>query len=479
MARDVDDSAAISLSWIPKIIGTAVNFLSGSNNNQQRDYFEYEAREYDDDEDDSGAIIQSIIRGPPVRTWTDANGTVHRVPFYWGQLPVIKSTGLQARELHELLLRAAEDDESGAGIFNIVKNVGSLLFHGISALTGGSNNQQQRRELYELVARAADGELSESDAINLTSILKGGLSLIPTVLGFLPHGSSGNSTSSRREYDDVYELLARDADDDESGAGIFNIVKNVGSLIFHGISALTGSNNNQQQRREFVEIMTRAASDEMTESDAINLKNIVKVGLPFIGPIINGITSLIPSHSSNGTNARRELEGAYTLLARAVEDDDESGAGIFNIIKTVGGALIKGIGALTGGSSNQQQQRREYDTVFELLARAAEDDDESGAGIFNIVKNVGSLIFHGISALTGSNNQQQQRRDYDAVYELLARAAEDDDESGAGLFSIFKTVGGALLKGIGALTGGGNNQQQRRAFEDIVELVARADYDME
>lgn len=55
-------------------------------------------------------------------------------------------------------------------------------------MAGCSNQQQQRRELYELVARAADGELSESDAINLTSILKGGLSLIPTVLGLLPHG---------------------------------------------------------------------------------------------------------------------------------------------------------------------------------------------------------------------------------------------------------------------------------------------------
>ena len=88
VARDVDDSAALGLRtkfqkffpfWTRCVIFLHPDFLlritlfpdsSHDSDNQQRDYFDFEARNYDDEED-SGAIIRP---GPLFRTWTDSNG---------------------------------------------------------------------------------------------------------------------------------------------------------------------------------------------------------------------------------------------------------------------------------------------------------------------------------------------------------------------------------------------------------------------
>lgn len=140
-----------------------------------------------------------------------------------------------------------------------------------------------------------------------------------------------------------------------------------------------------------------------------------------------------------GSNNRRDLDGMYELLARAAEEDDESGAGIFGTIARIGGHLFSSL--LGGGGSQPQQQpaRRDLDAVYELLARAIEDD-ESGA-FLNLPYYNKELALNVLKDIRGAGSSPQvSRRDVDnAIYELLARAA-DDDESGAGLLDFLRNI---------------------------------------
>ena len=108
-------------------------------------------------------------------------------------------------------------------------------------------------------------------------------------------------------------------------------------------------NSNQQQRREFVELLARAAAED-EQSGAFGLFDFLKTGAKIIGGLIGGRyfpvifnnnKIRLNRYTNSNNQQRREL---VELLARAAEDDQSGAFGLFDILKT--GAKI--IGGLIG-----------------------------------------------------------------------------------------------------------------------------------
>ncbi|KAI0070043.1 hypothetical protein K474DRAFT_1713677 [Panus rudis PR-1116 ss-1] len=171
----------------------------------------------------------------------------------------------------------------------------------------------------------------------------------------------------------------------------------------------------------------------------------------------------ISRRASYDTLQRREF---IDLLARAVAEDEESGAGLWSGLLRIGGNLLGGLFGGGGGNDNQQRDFDDYD----IQQRDFYDDLSKRA-----------------------YDEALQRRE---LVELIARAVAEDDESGAGLFSGLFRIGSELIGPLLGGGGGGNdNQNQQRDFYDdgiakrdayddfarreldrreLIELIARA-----
>ncbi|GJE87428.1 hypothetical protein PsYK624_035110 [Phanerochaete sordida] len=248
----------------------------------------------------------------------------------------------QRRELLELLARdatAAPGDESGALGIDTIFKVGSALFHGAESLFGGSS-QQQRREVFEILARSG-----ESGAVDIQK-------LIQQIRANAPPPSLTHAGFTSRD------ATAQDGDD--SGALGLSTIVNVGTDIFKGVESLFGGSSNQQQRRELLELLARdAAAQDGDDSGALGLSTIVNVG----SDIFKGVESIFGGGSDNQQQKRELLE----LLARdaaAAQGTDESGAlGIDTLFK-VGSALFHGAESLFGGSSSSGQSSKRAPEPF-------------------------------------------------------------------------------------------------------------------
>lgn len=297
---------------------------------------------------------------------------------------------------------------------------------------------------------------TDSGALNLSTIGKAVNIGNDVISGFntVKNFFEGNN-QNKREFE---ELLARAAADDASGAIDFKSILNIGGDILKGINGISGlfsggsdDQQQQQQRRELVELLARAAQDDA--SGAIDFKSIFNIGGDIIKGI-NGISSLFSSGSDQQQQQqRRELE---ELFARAATDD-ASGALNLGVVKdavSIGNDVITGIQNIK--SLFTGSRRAEFE---ELLAREL-PTDESGAINFGSIVKIGSSIIQGISGLFGGDDNNNQKRDFSPVarevHDLLVR---QQDESGASILTDIVKVGGSLLSSF--FGGSDNNNNQR------------------
>ncbi|GJE97805.1 hypothetical protein PsYK624_140270 [Phanerochaete sordida] len=428
-------------------------------------------------------------------------------------------------DFEELLARADADPSEALALGSILKGAASFAPTIIGAIghlfhSDSGNSTQSRREFEELLARA---DADPSEALALGSILKGAASFAPTIIGAIGdlfHSNSGNSTQSRRDFEelvfradineesgafnwvpiaegatkvlpwvteklqgyvdshsgtqlapttrDLVEILARADPDDESGA--FNWVPiaqgatKVLPWVTQHLQSYVDSHQNQPSAREFIEILDRAADDDEQASGAFSIKPLWNILKSAAGSLLGGGSS-DQSQQQQQQQQRREF---VDLLARAADDD--SGAFGLSTLWDAAKAGFKVVTGLVDGSSNQQQQQQQQSRAFvEAVARAAQD--ESGA--FSL--GIGSKIITGDFYDGGASTpQQQQRREF---IELLARAAVEGDESGAFSFApiwkAIKGIGGTLLGGDSSST----PQQQQQQRRELITLLARAAVD--
>jgi len=257
-------------------------------------------------------------------------------------------------------------------------------------------------------------------------------------------------------------LAARDAPVDTTASGALNLDQvgkavNIGNDVISGITSIKNFFENNK-KREFEELLARAAATADDGSGAIDFKSIFSIGGDIVKGV-EGISSLFSSNNNQQPQQRRELEELFARAAAAA--DDGSGALSLGVVKdavSIGSDVITGIQNIKDLFTNQQ--RREFEA---LLAREL-PTDESGAINFGSLFKIGGDIVSGISSLFGgssSNQQQQSKRELSPVarevHDLLARQV---DQSGASIFGDIVKVGGSLLS---SLFGGSNNQQQRDA----------------
>ncbi|CAL1707076.1 unnamed protein product [Somion occarium] len=202
--------------------------------------------------------------------------------------------------------------------------------------------------------------------------------------------------------------------------------------------------SNSGYARELLSRQPQSQTQEVDQSGALRLGDF----LPLIGPIVDTIFG----------NQRRDLneisarEFVDALVARQAQGDDESGAGLFDFIPIFGPIIEKFFG---GGA-----QRRDLNDIYvrefvdALVARQEQSDEESGAGLFSFIPLLVNTLF-------GRDLNEVSAREF--VDELVARQAQGDDESGAGLFDFIPIFGPIIEK----FLGGG---AQRR---DLNELSAR------
>ncbi|KAI0089733.1 hypothetical protein BDY19DRAFT_905487 [Irpex rosettiformis] len=233
-------------------------------------------------------------------------------------------------------------------------------------------------------------------------------------------------------------------------------VASIGSSVVSVIHNLFGGSSNQQRRDELESLLARA-QNELDESGAISFDTIKNLGS--IGGSAFSILHNVFGGSSN--NQQRDVQ-------------DESGAvklGNIADAASIGSSVVSVLHNLFGGSNNQQRR----DELEALFARAQNELDESGAISFDTIKNIGSIGGSAISILHnifgGSSDNQQQRRELE---ELFARQS-DVDQSDAiklGTLGTIFSVGAPVIGGIIDHFKNNGNQQQRRELE---ELFARAD----
>ncbi|KAI0093017.1 hypothetical protein BDY19DRAFT_402966 [Irpex rosettiformis] len=310
-----------------------------------------------------------------------------------------------ARELEDLLARA-DDDESGASLFNTAKKIFKVLGIGLDGVNIASNlapSQPQpspsapaRRDLQELNARFGIDNLSVNQvnknlfsnsfpqltnagpirplksfpiiARELTPSQKYRLKLFsdpprirPTLFGTSPFdqvaGAAG--ANSRREF---VELLVRQLADDESGASLGTSL----SKVFNKVKTIFGGGS--------------------TLEKVSNGVSIVSDGTTIASNLLPGQNQAPPP----APQARELVE----ILARQLADD-ESGASlasslskVFSTVKSVfndgktlgriadGASVVSSASNIAGGllhpaapAQSQAPQRREFDSV---LARAME-----------------------------------------------------------------------------------------------------------
>ncbi|EKM61779.1 uncharacterized protein PHACADRAFT_204934 [Phanerochaete carnosa HHB-10118-sp] len=195
----------------------------------------------------------------------------------------------------------------------------------------------------------------------------------------------------------------------------------VGKAIFD-----ENSNNNQQQQqqqqRDFVDFDTLVArADE--ESGAINWVPIASAGTKVLPWVTDRLQDYVDDNQNQPpTNQQQKQRRKFIeMLARAAADD-ETGALSLNAIWDVAKAgyhAVKGIidGSGSSSSSSNQQQSRDF---IELMARAAVDDDETGALSLSTIWDVAKAGYNVVKSLVegSSNSSQQQSRDF---VELSAR----------------------------------------------------------
>ncbi|KAI0344510.1 hypothetical protein BDW22DRAFT_1056590 [Trametopsis cervina] len=202
-------------------------------------------------------------------------------------------------------------------------------------------------------------------------------------------------------------------------------------------------------QRDYRELFARDESGMLQQR---NVRSGLRVVRPFIGTVNS--SPVIPS-SSAGTitpsifgleqplSSRELPELLLELAARAVPasdgTDDQSGASIFSSIFKGAAKLLGSVFDSSSSNQDNQQQRRDLDNFVQLLARASVDD-ESGASILSSILNGTTKLVGNVSHSSSPNNdKQKQRRDFDALMELIARADVDGSEAFS-LSSIFSKV---------------------------------------
>lgn len=286
------------------------------------------------------------------------------------KIPIFQPT-VQGRELHELLLRAMNDDESGAGIWGDLWKIGT---HVLTSIIGNSQPQPQQPQPQPQQQTQQDPQQQQ--------------------------------VQQRRDLDAMYELLSR-AIDDESGAGFWTNAFQFGTKILAPL--LLGNNQPQPQPQPLP-----APPAPVQPSPQLQ------------PPTQQSQDQLSQQQTQQQTQQqRRDIDIMYELLARAA--DDESGASIWSTLAGFAASLF-------GGGNNQ---RRDVNAMYSLLARAAaaanDSDDESGANFWSDFTNIAGTV---ASAIFGRDGELQSR---DVVRELLKRAAEDE-ESGAGIIDFLSQI---------------------------------------
>ncbi|GJE97717.1 hypothetical protein PsYK624_139380 [Phanerochaete sordida] len=220
-----------------------------------------------------------------------------------------------------------------------------------------------------------------------------------------------------------------------------------------------------------------SAAPPADDSGAISLKTGATIA-SFAAPVISGIISFFSGDKDQQQAQRRALGELDALLARAQAEQDASGA---LSLKT--GATIASVAApLLGGiidhfkSSGDGQQRRDAVELEGLLRRASAEQDESGAISLKTGATIASLaapLISGVVQFFSGDKGQQQQRDF---VEVLAR---QQDGSEALSFGDIKNIGsiaihaGEAVKDVwDSVTGSNDNQQQRRADADVAESGA-------
>ncbi|KAI0093433.1 hypothetical protein BDY19DRAFT_903175 [Irpex rosettiformis] len=367
-----------------------------------------------------------------------------------------RSEDPQARELGEILARQ-DVDESGALKFPSLSSIAGVASIGsaLAGLFGGNNNQQ--REFMELLARQ---EVDESGALKLPSLSSiAGVASIGSALAGLAGSLFGGNNNQQREF---IELLSRQ-EVDESGALKFPSLSSIagaasiGSALAGLAGSLFGGNTNQQ--REFMELLARQdvdASEALKLPSLGTLGSIASIGLSGLGIL----GSLFPG--SNNQQQRELLE----LFAR--QEVDESGAvklpslGSVANIASIGSSLTSIVNGIISDVKGNQAR--------ELILR--QEVDESGAVKLPSLENVANIASIG-SSLTNIVNGivshfTNNKRAQEEFLELLAR--EDLGESGAlDLNSILSKISGI----IGGILRRSDDPQAR----ELVELIARQDVD--
>lgn len=232
---------------------------------------------------------------------------------------------------------------------------------------------------------------------------------------------------------------------DESGAMSLKTGATIASFAAPVVSGLLsvftgGDKNKQQQQRDLSELaaLLRRAQDEIDASGALSFRT--GPGFPAGGPppFWSGAGQMF-----GGQQQKRDVLALEQLLRRAQDEIDESGAISLKTGATIASLAAPVVGGIlnffTGGNKGQQQQR----DFVEMLAREAQDGSEALS--FDEVKNVGSIVFHAGEAVKDlytaatSSGQQQRREDAESGAMTLEEGA-NAATIGAGIASVVGTV---------------------------------------
>lgn len=363
----------------------------------------------------------------------------------------------QKRDLFDLLARA-QLDESGA-------------FIGLSPYSGGGLPRYPwAKDLFTRdAANAADAE-SEAVRLNTIATIAGiGSNVVNIWHSLFP------PKQKRGDFIDILARAdPSDPDSEAIRLSTVSNIASIGSSlvnVFHGLF----SGNNPQQKRELIEFLARAdTTDESDAIKLSTLGNIASIGGSVISAIHNLFSRYVfhaPQNrvylTSPYSNQKREFE---ELLARAA--DDEAAAiklSTLGNIASIGGSVISAIHNLF--SSNNQSQKREF---MELLARATSEDEDSEAislKTFGTIASFAAPVIGGIIDHFTNKDQGQKREDIESMIarELMARAAEEGvDESDAISLKTIGTIASFAAPFVGGIIDHFTNKDQgKRDFEDI------------
>ncbi|TCD61238.1 hypothetical protein EIP91_008725 [Steccherinum ochraceum] len=315
-----------------------------------------------------------------------------------------------------------------------------------------------------------------------------------------PPTDPSQQQQQKRALENLFARAATQAD-------LSNLFDGIKDAIPHMISRLFGGDSGDK-KREFEELLTReifARAAETDESGASLWGTVAKA----IPDVISGVSSLLGGGDDNN---KREIEELFTreILARAAEAD-ESGASIWgtvakaipDVISAIP-SVVSGVKSIFGSGDDKDQNKRELEAPFaraftgvdlearevsgglskipvsvysrgfgvdELYARA-DDQDASGASLFSGIAKAIPAVVSGVESLFGGNNKREVEELL--TRELLVRAAEAD-ESGASLWGTVAKAIPDVISGVSSLFGGGNDNNKRE-LESLLtrELLMRA-----